>query len=315
MGNTIFRTQYKLKSEEKQLDYSSEILLFGSCFSENINKKLEYYKFNSTLNPYGILFHPAAIEKAILECLENKIYTDEHLIFHKELWHSFQHHSNFSGLDKQQVLDKINTTINKTHKKLKSATHIIITLGTSWVYEYLEQELTVANCHKIPQKKFRKKILTVEGSTRILENIKKQIRSINPKVNFIFTLSPVRHLKDGMVENAQSKAQLLSAIHNVIDAHSFYFPSYEIMLDDLRDYRFYKRDMIHPNATAIDYIWDNFKATWISKATERNMFEVDAIQKALQHKAFYPESAQHKKFLEDLKNRILKLEQQYNILF
>lgn len=315
MENSTFRTQYKTKPEKNQIDYSSEVLLFGSCFSENIGKKFDYYKFNSTTNPYGILFHPVAIEKAILECLENKIYNEEDLVYHNELWHSFNHHSDFSGLEKQEVLDKINSSIQKGHEQLKSASHIIITLGTAWIYEIIETGVSVANCHKIPQKKFHKKILSVEEITKALENIKNQIKKINPEAVFIFTVSPVRHLKDGMIENTQSKSHLLTAVHKVIDIQSFYFPSYEIMLDDLREYRFYKEDMVHPNKTAIDYIWDVFKATWISDKADVTLEEIEIIQKGLAHKPFNPDSKQHRKFLINLTNKIIKLKKEKNVLF
>ena len=315
MENSTFRTQYKTKTEKKQIDYSSEIVLFGSCFSENIGHKFEYYKLNSTINPYGILFSPAAIEKAISECLENKIYKEEDLIFHNELWHSFNHHSDFSGLEKQEVLTKINSSIQEGNNRLKSANYIIITLGTAWVYEYIETRTRVANCHKISQNKFHKRILSVEEITKSIERLKDQIKRINPDANFIFTLSPVRHLKDGMIENTQSKSHLLTAIHNIIDTQSFYFPSYEIMMDDLRDYRFYKEDMIHPNTTAIDYIWTIFKATWISDKADATIEEIENIQKGLAHKAFNPDSVQHKKFILNLKNKILKLQKEKNILF
>jgi lysophospholipase L1-like esterase len=309
MGNSTFRTQYKTKTEKNQIDYSSEILLFGSCFSENIGKKFDYYKFNSTTNPYGILFTPAAIEKAVLECIENKVYKEKDLVFYNELWHSFNHHSDFSGLDKQAVLSKINSSIQKSHEQIKSANYIIITLGTAWVYEAIETKNIVANCHKIPQKKFNKKLLAVDTITKKLENLRNQIKIKNPNAIFIFTVSPVRHLKDGMVENSQSKSHLLTAIHKTIDPQTFYFPSYEIMMDDLRDYRFYKEDMVHPSTIAIDYIWTIFKATWISNKADATLKEIEAIQKGLAHKSFNPDSEQHKKFLMNLKNRIIKLDQ------
>ncbi|MEI6866430.1 GSCFA domain-containing protein [Flavicella sp.] len=315
MENSNFRTQYKTKPQSNQIDYSSNLVLFGSCFSENIDKKFDYFKFKTTSNPYGILFNPAAIEKAISECLEKKIYTEQDLIFYNGLWHSFNHHSDFSGLYKDEVLNNINSTIQKGYNQLKSASHIIITLGTAWVYKLIEENNIVANCHKIPQKRFNKIILSVDEIVKILENIKRLIKKINSQAIFIFTVSPVRHLKDGMIENTQSKSHLLIAIHRVISPQTFYFPSYEIMLDDLRDYRFYKQDMIHPNQLAMDYIWTLFKNTWISQNSEFLFTEIDAIQKALQHKPFNPDSEQHKLFVSKLKRRIYKLKKDANIRF
>lgn len=315
MENSTFRTLYKAKPQNIQIDYSSELFLFGSCFSEKIGKKFDYYKFKTSSNPYGILFNPSAIEKAISECLKSKVYTEEDLVFYNGLWHSFNHHSDFSGLHKEEVISKINTTIQKAQKQLKSASHIIITLGTAWVYKLIEENKIVANCHKIPQKKFSKEILSVHEITKTLENIKSLIKKVNPQALLIFTVSPVRHLKDGMIENTQSKSHLLTAIHHITSPESFYFPSYEIMMDDLRDYRFYKQDMIHPNQLATDYIWTLFKSTWISQDSEFLITEIDAIQKALQHKPFNPNSEQHQLFVSKLKIRIAKLKKDLNIKF
>lgn len=315
MENSIFRTQYKINKELRSIDYNSEIILFGSCFSENIGAKFDYFKFQSTTNPYGILFNPVAIEKAISECIEGKKYADKDLISHNDLWHSFNHHSDFSRSEKNEVLNKINTTITTTQKKLRSASHIIITLGTSWVYQSNETKEIVANCHKIPQREFSKKLLSVTEIEKSIKNIKDTIYNFNSDVHIIFTVSPVRHLKDGMIENTLSKSHLIAAIHNSLDTNTSYFPAYEIMMDDLRDYRFYKEDMLHPNQLAVDYIWENFKKTWIANETEKLQETIDNIQKSLAHKPFNPSSEQHKKFRNKLEKRILELKNNFNISF
>ncbi|MDG1804147.1 GSCFA domain-containing protein [Flavicella sp.] len=315
MENSIFRTQYKINKELRSINYNSEIILFGSCFSENIGAKFDYFKFQSTTNPYGILFNPVAIEKAISECIEGKKYADKDLISHNDLWHSFNHHSDFSRSEKNEVLNKINTTITTTQKKLRSASHIIITLGTSWVYQSNETKEIVANCHKIPQREFSKKLLSVTEIEKSIKNIKDTIYNFNSDVHIIFTVSPVRHLKDGMIENTLSKSHLIAAIHNSLDTNTSYFPAYEIMMDDLRDYRFYKEDMLHPNQLAVDYIWENFKKTWIANETEKLQETIDNIQKSLAHKPFNPSSEQHKKFRNKLEKRILELKNNFNISF
>ena len=312
-----FRTNIQLQKERNQIDYSSKLLLIGSCFSENISKKLSYFKFNTSSNPFGILFNPKVIEKLITNAINEEEYTEKNIFQLNERWHCFDAHSDLSAVNKNELLKSLNTAIEQTHQQLKNATHIIITLGTAWVYRFIETDAIVGNCHKVPQKKFLKELLTVDEIVTSLESICALINDVNPKVNIIFTVSPVRHLKDGFVENAQSKAHLLTAIHQVIDKRNklCYFPSYEIMLDDLRDYRFYNSDMIHPNETAVNYIWEQFKHVWIHENTVSILKKVDAIQKGLAHKPFNPNSEQHQQFLADLDQKTQDLENNYNIKF
>lgn len=296
-----------------QLDYSLQVLLLGSCFSENIGNKFEYYKFQNTINPFGILFHPLAIENLIARSINKAYYTAEELVNHNEVYSCFDAHSRLNDTSKDVLLERLNSTLDQTHQDLKTATLIIITLGTSWVYRHIASDKIVANCHKIPQKQFLKELLSVEKISESLEGIISLVRSVNPKASFIFTVSPVRHLKDGFVENTRSKAHLLAAVHNVVDARQqqYYFPSYEIMIDELRDYRFYNQDMLHPNALAIDYIWEAFKTVWLSKDTEVVMQEVDVIQKGMQHKPFNANSKAHQAFVIKLQNRIKNLCETY----
>ncbi|UMB59758.1 GSCFA domain-containing protein [Lutibacter sp. A80] len=312
-----FRTNLALKPEYNQVDYNSEILLIGSCFSENINKKLEYYKFKTFSNPFGILFNPKAIENLITNALNLKTYTEKDIFQLNERWHCFDAHSDLSNSNKNELLSNLNNAINSTNKQLKEASHLVITLGTSWVYKHIETETFVGNCHKIPQKEFLKKLLSVEEITALLSTICTLVQSVNTKINIIFTVSPVRHLKDGFVENMQSKAHLLAAIHQIIDKqkHLFYFPSYEIMMDDLRDYRFYNNDMLHPNETAITYIWKQFQQVWINNKTQTIQKEIDTIQKGLAHKPFNPTSEQHQLFLKKLQKKIATIEKQLAIKF
>jgi len=306
-----FRTQISiLKQTDNLIDYQSKMLLLGSCFSENIGDKFEYYKFQSDVNAFGILFHPKAIETFIERVVKQNFYSEEDLIFHNERYHCFDAHSSLSNSNKTALLNNLNEILKSTHQRITESTHLVITLGTSWVYHHTERNHTVANCHKIPQKAFEKRILSVQEIEGSLENIEQLIRSINNNIQLIYTVSPVRHIKDGFVENQQSKAHLLIAIHNVIaneakqshDSTSIlsYFPSYEIMMDELRDYRFYTEDMLHPNQTAVDFIWNQFKAVWIKENTAITMKKVATIQNGLAHKAFNPSSEQHQLFLKQL---------------
>ncbi|WP_372765732.1 GSCFA domain-containing protein [Lutibacter sp.] len=311
-----FRTNIQLQKEENQIDYASKLLLIGSCFSENISKKLAYYKFDVASNPFGILFNPKAIETLIENSLNEKIYTDRDVFLLNERWHCFDSHSDLSAVAKNELIFNLNSAIKSTNKQLSESTHIIITLGTAWVYRFIETNAIVGNCHKVPQKKFVKELLSIEEISVSLKNICNRISEVNPKATIIFTVSPVRHIKDGFVENSQSKAHLISAIHETISiVNGRYFPSFEMMMDDLRDYRFYNSDMIHPNETAVDYIWEHFMRAWINENTASIMKEVYSIQKGLAHKPFNPNSEQHLKFLLDLNQKIQVLKNNYNIKF
>ncbi|MCH3881042.1 MULTISPECIES: GSCFA domain-containing protein [Tenacibaculum] len=306
-------TKIPLKKQPiNQIDYASKLLLIGSCFSENIGNKLTYFKFQSAHNPLGNLFHPKAIENLITNAINEKKYIDDDIFSHNERWHSFDAHSNLSSNDKNQLLSNLNNAVEETYQQLKNASHLIITLGTSWVYREISSDKIVANCHKIPQKKFLKKILSVNEISESLEAIIALIKSVNNKAIVLFTVSPVRHLKDGFIENTQSKAHLVAGINQVIDKRdSFYFPSYEIMMDELRDYRFYAEDMIHPNKTAINYIWQRFSDTWITEKASKTMQEVEIIQKGLTHRPFNKNSKQHQQFLKNLQEKKETLLQEF----
>lgn len=308
------QTQIPLEKQPLNLiDYRSNILLLGSCFVENIGDKLSYFKFQNLQNPFGILFHPKAIETLVLNAVNGKKYTEEDVFFQNEQWHCFDAHSKLSDSTKSDLLNELNEKIILTNKQLHESTHIIITLGTAWVYRFIETESMVANCHKIPQKQFLKELLSVDAIVKSLEAVVNVIKSVNPKSSIIFTVSPVRHIKDGFVENTQSKAHLVAAIHQLLSIQSqlYYFPSYEIMMDELRDYRFYGEDMIHPNATAISYIWERFKDVWISIDAFKTMEEVDTIQKGRLHKPFNSNSEAHQEFLKKLEFKKEQLQLQY----
>jgi hypothetical protein len=301
------QTEIKLEQQEQQIDYTSKVVLLGSCFAENIGNKFTYYKFQTLQNPFGILFHPKAIETLIINAVEGKQYSEDAVFLNNEQWHCYDAHSKLSTTSKEALLNTLNEGLKKTRKHLTQASHVIITLGTAWVYDVIETNTTVANCHKVPQKQFSKKLLSISSIFKSLQNIFHTIQSVNKKATIVFTVSPVRHIKDGFVENTQSKSHLISAIHEFLNwqsitenQESFYFPSYEIMLDELRDYRFYKTDMLHPNDLAVDYIWEKFNGVWITSEAQKTMDAVDAIQKGLAHKPFNKTSQAHVKFLEKL---------------
>ncbi|WP_396633453.1 GSCFA domain-containing protein [Maribacter sp. R86514] len=304
-------TQIPLTKSENPIDYSSQLLLLGSCFSENIGAKLEYFKFQGLQNPFGILFHPLAIEKLIQKSVYQEVVTEKDVFHANEQWHSFYAHSVLSNPSKEKIIDNLNEAVQNTTAQLKKASHIIITLGTAWVYRNNASEKVVANCHKVPQANFTKELLNVDDVKESLERTIKMVRSINPAAQCIFTVSPVRHLKDGFVENQLSKAHLISAIHKVLNEGISYFPSYEIMMDELRDYRFYAKDMIHPNEVAVDYIWGKFKSVWVDESMATVMKNVDEIQRGLKHRPFNPVGEAHQKFLTSLSKKIFRIQKDY----
>ena len=302
------------KNISNLIDYNSKIILLGSCFSDNIGQKLSYHKFESILNPFGILFHPKAIESVIKNALCKKKYTEKDVFFLNERWQSFEAHSKLSSSSKEEIIEQLNKASVSINKAVKNSTHFIITLGTSWVYRFNESGEIVANCHKVSQNKFKKELLSVAEINKSLSLIISLIKEINPSISFIFTVSPVRHLKDGVIENQQSKSHLISALHQIIPIHknSFYFPSYEVMMDELRDYRFYKEDMIHPNQIAINYIWEKFYENWLSDEAIDLKKQVIKIQRGLEHKPFNPDSKKHQQFLLSLQEKIEILKKKYS---
>lgn len=310
-----FRTQIPISKSNNPIDYNSKILSFGSCFAQNMDEKFDYFKFQNETNPFGIIFNSVSIEKLIARTIKKEIYTEKDVFFYNERWHSYEVHSDLSNSDRQELLETLNKALSETYKQLIEATHIIITYGTSWVYRNIETNQIVANCHKVPQKQFLKELLPVGVIQKSIQNTIEFIQSLNPNIDFIFTVSPVRHIKDGFTENQLSKSHLFTALHQTFDFRSEvsgsthnYFPSYEIMIDELRDYRFYAEDMLHPNQVAIDYIWNRFSENYISESSITTMQEISEIQKSLRHRSFNPESEQHQKFLSKLRQKMELLE-------
>lgn len=301
------QTIIPLKPQESPIDYHSKVFLLGSCFVENIGQKLAYFKFQSHQNPFGVLFHPKAIETLISRAVQQKEYSQDDVFFHNEQWHCYDAHSQLSNTSKSFLIANLNAQLQVTKQQLQQASHIVITLGTAWIYKHFKSKLPVANCHKVAQKDFAKELLSIVEISDALNAIYDAIKTINPRAVIILTVSPIRHIKDGFIENTRSKSHLIAAIHDFISQQNeskyFYFPSYEIMMDELRDYRFYAEDMIHPNATAINYIWERFQEVWLSDNALETMEEVDAIQKGMAHLPFNPNSEAHINFLKKLELR------------
>lgn len=308
-----FRTQIPVSKSSHPIGYHSKVVSLGSCFAVNISEKFQYFKFQTTTNPFGIIFNPISIEKMIRRVAGKRFFTGDDVFFHNDRWHCFEVHSELSSSDKESFIVKLNQLLEQAYIQITEATHIIITYGTSWVYREKAYSQVVANCHKVPQKQFDKELLSVAANQDAIRNTAEAIRQLNPNANLTFTVSPVRHIKDGFVENQISKANLISGLHTAISdlPSADYFPSYEIMMDELRDYRFYAEDMLHPNQTAVDYIWKLFAEAYITAESFPTMTAIDNIQKSLRHKPFNADGAEHVKFLSQLQDKIKKIEAEF----
>jgi hypothetical protein len=309
-----FSTVVPIAKSKFPIDYQSKIVSFGSCFAENMASKFDYFKFQNFCNPFGILFHPLAIENLISRSVNFELFEEKELFFNNERWHNFDVHSDLSNTDKESLLVEINDLLVTTNKQISEASHIIITYGTSWVYRNKPTNMLVANCHKVPQNQFDKELLSVSTIEKSIQNTINLIEKSNPNCTIIFTVSPVRHIKDGFVENQRSKANLIAALHSTFDnQHSTksYFPSYEIMMDELRDYRFYTEDLLHPNQMAIDYIWERFVASSVADSDLATMNEIESIQRDLSHRPFNPSSESYQKFQTQLEDKINKIKSKF----
>ena len=257
-------------------------------------------------NPFGILFHPKPIETFLWMVAQQESYSELDLCYNHGLWHSFDAHSELSHPDKQTVLDRLKIRQEAAHQFLKEATHIGITLGTAWGYRHREMDTIVANCHKFPATDFEKVLTPIDELTQSIFHTVHLVRQVAPNAQLFFTVSPVRHQKDGMIWNTLSKAHLIASLHTLISENEdlSYFPSYEIMMDELRDYRFYDRDMLHPSSVAVDYIWERFANACLSPTANSILSEIDKLQKSLRHRPFHTNSEAHQEFKQKLEERL-----------
>ena len=295
-----FRSEVFTDFFSEKFGYSDKSLYIGSCFTENIGKKLALFKFPVCINPFGILYNPLSIARAIKRIISPFPFETQDLIFFNEKYSSFFHHGRFSGTNADDVLANINHEMESAHNWLKESKLLFITFGTSWVYKHIRTNQVVANCHKIPAKEFDHYALNVQEILEIYNELIGKILQFNPKIKLIFTVSPVRHWKDGPVNNLYSKSVLVVAIHELLKKHdgASYFPSYEIMLDDLRDYRFYADDLFHPNQQGIDYIWEKFRDCYVTNEAKEFAIHIDKILASVAHKPFYPNTLAYKKFIQ-----------------
>lgn len=310
-----FFTEIQIPEYSNQMDHSKSSMFFGSCFSENIGQKLIDLKFKVDLNPFGILYNPESIANSLRILLEKRIFTEKDLFQDQGLWNSFYHHSRFSDTDQNIALGKINNRISSSHDFLKNANFLMITFGTAWVYELLKSGQIVSNCHKAPENQFKRFRLGVHEIIETYRSLMEELWVFNPNLKIVFTVSPIRHWKDGAVENQLSKATLLLAIDRLIkgfgDQACCYFPSYEIMMDELRDYRFYAEDMLHISPVAVDYIFERFSKVMITKTSIDIFKKVMKLRKAYEHRPVNPTTAEFKEFVKQNLHLINQLTSQF----
>jgi hypothetical protein len=310
-----FFANINIKPLEPSITYRDKILLIGSCFTEHIGNFLGDTKFDVLQNPNGILFDPISVSSSLISYIQNKQYKEEELFYLNEAWNSWQHHSRFSKTDKNECLKNINQSQTNAYTFLKQADWLIITLGSAFTYNLTENSQAVANCHKAPAQTFIKHLNTIEEIITAFDSVIHQLFHFNNKLKIIFTISPVRHLRDGVVDNNRSKARLIEAVHHLVNKFDrlYYFPAYELVIDVLRDYRFYDVDLAHPNYAATQFVLENFSANCFDNATRELMEKIKKIIIAKKHKPFNPQSELHKKFLEQqlAKTRRLQTEHPY----
>ncbi len=313
-----FKLTLDAQASNLQIGYHDKMLLIGSCFTENIGAKMQKHLFEIKENPHGILFNPVSVVNALRDYIECKEYTESDLFALNELYNSWHHHTRFSDSSPEASLVKINHSIKEAHQYLKVANQLVITLGSAWLYCLTNHApsntgLVVANNHKAPANWFEKRIMQPQELVDLLEGLVKELQIFNPSIQIIFTVSPVRHLREGLVENNRSKAVLIHAVHDTIAKtnSTHYFPAYEYVMDDLRDYRFYAEDLVHPNFAATQYVWEKWVETYYGDATQQIMKQVAELQLAIQHKPFNKASKAHQLFVKSCLQKAQSLLIQY----
>lgn len=313
-----------LKKHPQPIQYGDQILLTGSCFTEHIGNALAELKFDMLQNPNGILFGPDAVCKSLLSYKEKKLYTEEDLFLLNEVWYSWDHHSRYAHTKREEALKLINDSQLQAHEYLKSANWLVITLGSAFSYALTEEadlasallNSKVANCHRAPASWFRKEMLETNAIFEMLNHCLGEIRQLNPALQIIFTISPVRHIRDGVVENNRSKARLIEAVHQIVSTveNTYYFPAYELVIDVLRDYRFFDIDLVHPNYAATSFVLEKFTETCMAEESRLLMKEIRQIVNARKHRPLQPETNAHRQFLKNSLEKVIQLQQQYPFL-
>lgn len=308
--------QLNIPPLSKPISYTDNILLIGSCFTEHISDRLQQHKFKVLANPHGILFNPLSVARSVDGYLNGKQYIQAELFELNELWNSWDHHTRFSDIDKEAALNGINQSQTNAAEFIKEADWIVITLGSAFQYYLKETGMPVANNHRAPAQWFEKRLLEIDEIITALSNTLQHLFDANPYVQVLFTISPVRHIRDGVVDNNRSKARLIDAVHTLCDQYTkaHYFPAYELVIDILRDYRYYDIDFVHPNYLATTFVWEHFVKACINPAITPVMQQVQEIMTARYHKSRFPATVAHQKFKESYVEKIKRLAEQHPYL-
>jgi hypothetical protein len=322
-----FMVNIDLRKPPRQINYEDKILLIGSCFTEHIGNSLEELKFSVLQNPNGILFDPRSVSQSLVSYIENRQYNEKDFFQLNEIWHSWRHHSRFSNTNLNEAVRIVNTSQQMAHQFLKQADWIIVTLGSSFSYQLTEQAANaggdpreagagVANCHRAPAQWFNKHLMTVDEIILNLDDALRQLFQLNPDLNIVFTVSPVRHIRDGVVDNNRSKARLIEVVHQLVSKYDNlnYFPAYELVIDVLRDYRFFDTDLVHPNYMATEFVLEKFAESFIDEPTQKLMQEIKSLVTARKHKAFQPDTTAHQQFLKTYFEKAKVLKEKYSFL-
>ena len=295
-----FRTVVSTPKATAQISLKHRILTIGSCFSDTIGQQLRVCKFDTLVNPFGVIYNPFSIHSLLAQTISNTPPASQSFLISQDIHLHYDYHSSFGALTRETLESNLIDKISRTHAFIEAANWLIITYGTAWVYELAETHQIVANCHKMPAALFQKRLMTTEESCRSFREMYDALKKINPDIKIVVTVSPVRHIKDTLPLNQVSKSVLRLICHTITTEFQDveYFPSYEMMIDDLRDYRFYKSDMIHPTEQAEDYIWKNFIDTLLDTNAQKFVNEWKSIRAALSHRAFHIHSSGHQNFLQ-----------------
>lgn len=311
----MFRTEVHVPENNLQLGLHSKVITMGSCFADVIGSKLQQYKVDTLKNPFGTIFNPVSVALLLKAAGGHNHDFSRHLVQHNGIWHAYDLHSSLSSPNQDALLASINERLQQARQYLQESSLLIITLGTAVAYKLLQTGQVVANCHKVPSSQFERVMLRTNELREACEELYLSLKQLNPKLRVLFTVSPVRHVKETLPTNAVSKATLRVLCHELQEAHPelLYFPAYEIMLDDLRDYRFYKEDMLHPTSLAEDYIWQKFVVAYFSTDFKQFIPKWDKMLRALEHRPFHPETAQHQQFLRKSLEQLSQLAQDYSL--
>lgn len=311
-----FSTKVNIPKSTFQIGYEDRVLTLGSCFAENIGIKLQDAFFLSYINPFGVLYNPMSVGQGIRYLLSEKEFTAEDLFQSGSLWNSFSHNSAFSATSADETLQKINSRLIAARSFLAETNIIMITLGTAWIFENAESGNIVSNCHKLPANHFNRRRLSVDEIVAEFSEVIELLLNLNPQLKFVFTVSPIRHWKDGAHENTVSKSTLHLAVDSLEKKYDCvnYFPAFEIMMDELRDYRFYASDMLHPSEQAVDYIWQRFSETYFSEGTMELKKELEQLRSDLNHRPLHPKTPEYQQFLASVEKKKEGLIEKYPFL-